>query len=617
MKCPLWLCLLALLLPLVVGAQNDSIFLASTIEKAAVYRKNARVYRVAKTNVPTGFSNIVLENISSKLLINSIQVKIKNKQVALVAALPRMKYEQVFQAKKRSPQRVKSIQDSLTLIARQKSEIQIEQNTLNSVRQLMMSHNPLGSKKDSGYTVTQIKELMEFRKKELLEMDNALLELSAQQTQLQLKINNLNNELAQLQQKIAKSSGQLVLQVQADKATATDIEVSYVVAGAGWSPLYDLKSDGVGKPLELVYKAQVYQNTGYDWKQVKLSLSSSDPTLSHDRPILRPFRINITPVAVPDKQPLAQVKKGNTYIQYQGTGNIILEQAFPKPSYPTQGAQYQTITADEIRNMPTRNVTSIVATTAGVANADKGNYINSNNARSANDVYVDGIRVVGNVGNMGTPGEPMTNFDLAETEQNSTINFELDLMQNVPSDGQTHVVTIQETSIPVEYEYHIVPKLEKDAFLLAKVTEYGKYNLMKGTANIFFEDVYLGQSTLDPSIITDTLLLSLGRDEQIGIKRERLKDESKKVGNNTKEELTFQISIRNNKNVSIPITVLDQIPLSNNEKLEIELIESSSARYYKPYGSLRWQQELGPNKTKKFKYTYQVKYPKDHSIIRQ
>jgi uncharacterized protein (TIGR02231 family) len=247
---------------------------------------------------------------------------------------------------------------------------------------------------------------------------------------------------------------------------------------------------------------------------------------------------------------------------------------------------------------------------------DNGNYINSNAARSSRNVYVDGLKVVGDVGNIAT-GEPMTNFDQAETEENSTINFDLDLLQNVPSDGQPHVVTIKETTIPADYEYHIVPKLEKDAFLLAKITEYGKYNLMRGTANIFFEDVYLGQSTLDPAVITDTLLLSLGRDKQIGIKRERLTNESKKMGNNIREELTFEISIRNNKNVSIPITVLDQIPLSNNEKLEVELTESSSARYYKPYGSLRWQQELAANKTVKFRYTYQVKYPKDHSIIRQ
>ena len=608
MKISLWLCLLAIGLPALIAAQSDTVLLASTIEKVEVYRKNARVHRVAKTNVPTGFSNIILENISSKLLINSIQVKIKNKQVALVAALPRMNYEEVFVQAKRSPQRIGAISDSLEILARIKKEVAIEKSAISSVRQLMMAHNPLGSKKDSGFTVMQIKELMEFRKKELLEMDNNLLNLQEKETEAQLIINRLNKELSGLQQKIEKSSGQLVLQVQTDKATATDIEVSYVIAGAGWSPVYDIKSDGIGKPLNLVYKAQVYQNTGYDWEQVKLSLSSSDPTMSHDRPILQPFRINIVPVAVPEQQPIAQAKKGNTYIQYQGSGNIILEQAFPRG---------RKLGISDYRNNTQRNLSSIVTTTAGVSQVDQGNYINSNAARSSNNVYIDGVKVVGDVGNMGSPGEPMTNFDQAETEGNSTINFELDLLQNVPSDGQPHVVTIKETSIPADYEYHIVPKLEKNAFLLAKITEYGKYNLMRGTANIFFEDVYLGQSTLDPAVITDTLLLSLGRDEQIGIKRERLTNESKKMGNNIREELTFEISIRNNKNVSIPITVLDQIPLSNNEKLEIELTESSSARYYKPYGSLRWQQELAANKTVKFRYTYQVKYPKDHSIIRQ
>lgn len=611
MKCPTWHCLLFLFLPLLIQAQSDSIPLASTIDRVDVYRKNARVYRVAKTNVPVGSSNIILENISSKMLINSIQVKIKNKQVALVSALPRMNYEEVFAQKKRSPQRIGVISDSITLMQRQQSEITIERNSINSVRQLMMAHNPLGSTKDVGFTVQQIKELMEFRKKELMDMDRNLLDLNERFNKLQFTINGLNAEWAKLQQKIARSSGQLILQVQANQATSTDIEVSYVVAGTGWSPLYDIKSDGVGKPLNLVYKAQVFQNTGYDWKQVKLSLSSSDPTMSHDRPILRPFRIDIIPQAVPDKNPIAQTKKGNTYIQYQGSGNIILEQAYPN-------SQGRTLSAKDIQNLATRNVSSVIATTAGVSQADYGEAINSNGSRSSsNDKYIDGVRVIGNVGQLGTPGEPMTNFDLATSNESSSINFELDLLQNVPSDGQTHVVTIKEESIPVEYEYHIVPKLEKNAFLLAKLTDYGKYNLMRGQANIFFEDVYLGQSTLDPAVITDTLLLSLGRDEQINIKRERLTEERKKMGNNTREELTFEVTIRNNKNVAIPITVLDQIPLSSNEKLEIELIESSSAVHYKPYGSLRWQQQLPANKTVKFRYTYQVKYPKDHSIVRK
>lgn len=606
MKRSYWLSLFSLLVPIYIMAQGDSILLASTIEEVEVYRKNARVHRVAKTNVPAGSSNIILEDISSKLLINSVQVKIKNKQVALVAALPRMNYEEIFVEQKRSPQRISVISDSLILLARLKSELRVEQNSISSVRQLMMNHNPLGSKKDSGYTVAQIKELMEFRQKELMKMDMVLLTLTEKQNNVGRTINRLTNELTKLQQKRAHSSGQLVLQVQADKATATDIEVSYVVAGAGWSPVYDLKSDGIGKPLNLVYKANVYQNTGYDWKQVKLSLSSSDPSMSHNRPILRPFKIGMLAISVPDKSSVVNVKKGNTYIQYQGTGNVILEQAFP------YRGRYG------ITNITTRNVSSIVATTAGINQADQGEAINSNGSRSTNNnTYIDGVRVIGQVGKLGTSGKPMTNFDVADTEETSSINFDLDLLQNVPTDGQMHVVTIKKESIPVEYEYHIVPKLEKNAFLLAKVTEYGKYNLMPGTANIFFEDVYLGQSTLDPAIVTDTLLLSLGRDEQIGVKRERLKEERKKMGNNMREELTFELSIRNNKKVSIPITVLDQIPLSNHEKLEVQLLESSSARYYKPYGSLRWQQQVGVNKTVKLRYTYRVKYPKGYSITRQ
>jgi hypothetical protein len=297
-------------------------------------------------------------------------------------------------------------------------------------------------------------------------------------------------------------------------------------------------------------------------------------------------------------------KKGNTYIQYQGSGNVVLESQVKKEQ-------------SFIQNKQQRGIHAIAATIAGVNSIDGGEAINSNGSRSSsNDTYIDGVRVIGNFGIPEDEIEIINDFTDLLMDESQDANFDLDLLQNIPSDGEQHIVEIKRHEVNVNYEYHIVPKLDKGAFLLAKITNYGQYNLLSGKANIFFEGVYLGQSYLDSKVTTDTLLLSLGRDEKISVRREKLKSVRKEQGGSVKENLGFEISVRNNKNEEVDITILDQIPVSKNKELEIKLLESSSAIFYKPYGSLRWRLKVKPNETLKVQFEYEVKYPKDRGVTK-
>ena len=478
------------------------------------------------------------------------------------------------------------------MIEFQLKEWDIKRRVIESTKGTMMNNNPLKSVKNENYSLEDVKQLMKFRKDELTSMETELLTISYKKAALNEQKQLLKSQLLYLSNSKQKPTGELVLQVQSSSAVATDIEVEYVVTNAGWTPLYDLKSEGIGKPLVLTYKAHIAQSTGIDWKQVKVHLSSSDPSLSHDRPILNPMELNL--LAINNK---AQ-KKGNTYIQYQGSGDVVLEKEF-------------------LAHKPTRSITQIVATTAGVNSTDEGEAINSNGSRSSsNDTYIDGVRVIGN---FGIPEEDITplitgeNFD----QMNTVLEFDLELLQDIPSDGEQHIVEISTHKMSVAYEYHLVPKVDKGAFLLAKISNYGKYNLLSGAANIFFDGVFLGQSFINTAVTTDTLLLSLGRDEKISVKREKIKSIKKEMGAVIKENITFEISIRNNKSQAIEITLLDQIPLSRNKELEVKLIESSKALYNETYGSLRWVRNIKANETIRLRFEYEVKYPKDTAVFKE
>lgn len=575
-------------------AQDKEVTVKSTIESVTVYKNNARILRKAKANIPAGSSELILEQLSQKILINSIQVKLSNSNVALVSAVPRINYLKQTEAS----ERFKTVNDSLSLIAKEIRALTLDENVVRVTKKTLLDNNPLGSGYKEGFTVAEVKEVMDFKRKELSALEKELLDLDYKKQALQARQRFLQQQQNVLYGARSKPSGEVVLKLQSASKVATDIEITYVVTDAGWRPLYDLKSEGVGKPLDLVYKAHVFQQTGFDWNQVKLTLSSSDPSLSNDRPILNPLKLNL----LAGTNYTTKKKKGNTYIQYQGSGNVVLESQVKK-----QDAF--------IRNNPSRGIASIVATTAGVNSIDEGEAINSNGSRSSsNDTYIDGVRVIGNYGIPET--EILDNFTDLLMEENQDANFDLDLLQDIPSDGEKHIVEIKRHEVKVNYEYHIVPKLDKGAFLLAKITNYGQYNLLSGKANIFFEGVYLGQSYLDSKVTTDTLLLSLGRDEKISVRREKLKSIRKEQGSSVKENLGFEISVRNNKAEEIDITILDQVPVSKNKELEIKLLESSSAIFYKPYGSLRWRRKIKSNETLKVKFEYEVKYPKGRGVTK-
>jgi len=178
---------------------------------------------------------------------------------------------------------------------------------------------------------------------------------------------------------------------------------------------------------------------------------------------------------------------------------------------------------------------------------------------------------------------------------------------------------LQNFKIPATYRYHTVPKLDQSAFLLASITNYGQYNLLSGQANVFFGETFIGQVFLNPDITADTMLVSLGRDERIVVKRTRVQDKiSRKLfSGSQKDTYAYETVIRNNKGFPIEIEILDQIPLTRRKEIEVELLEKDGASYNETYGKLIWNFTIKPNESRKLKLSYSVKYPEGKKVSEQ
>ena len=187
---------------------------------------------------------------------------------------------------------------------------------------------------------------------------------------------------------------------------------------------------------------------------------------------------------------------------------------------------------------------------------------------------------------------------------------------SMPSDGKEYNLVIGGETIKAEYEFHSIPKLDRDAFLVAKVINWQDYDLLDASAGIFYEGTFTGKTTLSASLATDTLDISLGRDKSIMIERKKVKDytSSQFMGSNRTVKRAWEISLRNNKKQAVTLIVFDQYPISKEKDIEVELTDNGGASVEKETGMLRWEIILEPGQVKKLSFKYSVKYPKERIL---
>jgi uncharacterized protein (TIGR02231 family) len=261
-------------------------------------------------------------------------------------------------------------------------------------------------------------------------------------------------------------------------------------------------------------------------------------------------------------------------------------------------------------------------TTNGTAPILSTWFLNYYQPQFANAYGVKAKAMMNTIQSMDDAGAPppnaATSVDGFTTVQETALNtvFDIDLAYDIPSDNKAHSVTMKEYEVPVAYKYYAVPKMDKDVFLLAELSDWESLNLVAGPANIIFDGTYIDKGFIDPASTQDTLNLSLGRDKKIVVKREKLQDfcSSKLIGSNKQHSVTYEIKVKNTRKESIGLLLKDQYPISNNKDIEVTLQESSEAAVNTETGVLTWKLDIAPGETKKVRISYTVKFPKDKNI---
>jgi uncharacterized protein (TIGR02231 family) len=396
----------------------------------------------------------------------------------------------------------------------------------------------------SGYSPSNVKESVNYYGSHTLDVKKKIFDLH-------LMEEDLNSRRALLQQQMeangeikTRAVKEIILRFVSVKSATINVTVSYLVQAAGWLPFYDVRVKDTASPVNLSAKARIFQSTGYDWKDVPVKISTMQPGIDNNRPLMSPAYID--------------------YVTYR---------------------------FNRIDNNSQFGVTNMMQ----VERVD---------ARIKPSMKAD------------ESATQLPDFSFDPRESDVMDEYELQGLMTIRSDGKENIADLKEFTLPATYRYHTVPKLDASVFLIARVTEFGSLNMLAGDANVFFDTEYIGQVQFNPRTIQDTLLVSLGRDDRIMVKRVRTDAHvgKKLLSDKEEETFTYKTTIRNNKKVPIEIEILDQIPLSRKDEIKVELIARDKAEYNKTFGKLMWTMKIDPGKSRSVEFSYAVQSPEGKPV---
>lgn len=580
-----------LLAGLVTAAPDKPVFNAS-LKEATVYRLGAELFHTARVNFVQGNNDIVIDGISNRVDISSIQIGTEGKFTILS-----MEFSTDYLRPISKSPLVIRLQDSLESVKRDLVNVQVLITTNKEMLDLLKANRNIGGTQN-GVSVAELVKMMEYYKAKSLELEKELTVFREKESKLQDQANRLASQIAEEDQKNTKTAGKLLLQVMAPVAGSYNLNISYLTPAAFWNAAYDLKVENINKPINVSYKAKLVQTTGIDWKNVKLTLATSTPSQQGVAPVFQTWFLDYMNPVVRMESTLM-----NT-VPSMAKGRIVGDEALNEvvvrgygstksgvePLYVVNG---ELMSAEDFNKINKNNIKEIKVLKDASATAIYG-------ARAANGVII--VTLKDSLGDY---------VSVSDNELNVT--YAIDIPYDVPSNGKEQQVALKELTVPSFYKYYSAPKLDQESYLLAEVSDWESLNLLPGEANIMFEGTYVGKTFIDPQSTLDTLNLTLGHDKRVVVKREKLKDFSsvKFLGTNKKQVLTYELTVKNNKKEKVDMILKDQFPISNNKDIEVELLESSGGSVNNEVGVISWKLELNPGEVRKYRISYSVKYPKD------
>lgn len=506
----------------------DTTIVNTQVESATVFLNGAEVHRSASVNLAPGTNQIQFTGLSTSLNEETIQLQTDGDIIL----------ESISKTLNSNPEssseKLGNLQSQKENVEQQIKKKQAELTVLDQKLNVLLNNQDIGGE-SAKVSAAELRQAVDYFGEQFQEIETQRLEINEELEELNERLNEINQMIGEINRGQQRTSGVIKMAIQSDTRQELTLNISYFVPSASWSPSYDARVANIDEPLDLRYKANIAQNTGVDWNNVNLTISSAQPRRSATIPSINPVYLKF--------YQLKRRTNLNTELQMES---------------------------------------------------------------------MDEFKIAGDNRDAPMPSPVQTQLQQGQT----AFSYEIKTPYTIQSGEAEKTVAVESYALPASYKYFSIPKKETSAFLTANISDWESLNLLPGPINLFLDNSYVGKTLLNRDTVKDTLSFSLGKDEGIVIDREQIESFREKnfFGNKVTETEGWEIAVRNTKPTAVTINIQDQIPVSSNEDIDVDLQERSDADFNESTGILTWNIELEPSESQTLRFVYEVTYPSDKQL---
>jgi uncharacterized protein (TIGR02231 family) len=166
-----------------------------------------------------------------------------------------------------------------------------------------------------------------------------------------------------------------------------------------------------------------------------------------------------------------------------------------------------------------------------------------------------------------------------------------------------------------------VPKLDTNAYLYAKIKIAKGTPLLPGRVYLFRDGTFVGIGDIPLLPPGEDHDLGFGVDDQVKVKHvvlEEKRGESGLISTSRVDSRNFRVNVKNLHERSIDVTILDRIPVSQNDEIKVEYTGRTTPTTQNvddKRGVIAFAAKLEPDEEKIFEYGYRISWPASKSIV--
>ena len=447
-------------------------------------------------------------------------------------------------------QRIAALDDELMVLAAQKLQIEsIKAFSLEKITQ----DTTIGD-----VSVETYSSVLDFITDSLRETAAARREVEVQRAAIAPEYEASQRTLADLQSLMSLEETTVFVTLQGGEGEATHIDLTYMLPGATWEPMHELRvSETDSTSVEVISFAQVTQTSGEDWGSAKLSFSTQSSTQS---------------VRIPELEALTL---GDTH-----TANRILTSKISSFTRAQQAYEGQNALWNKVHHEV------------------------SSDRESFETVYQSNFEYL-----QVAQGKTVELFESLQ-KRGTTAMFSANAAPAVRGDGHPVRMRIGRAELGAGQTIVAVPEQSLNAAQTLDLTNATGQSLLPGKVALYRDGTFLGMTEMDFVAEGEGFALFLGVADHIKLSRKLDRKRSALTRRRrTRMEVAFVVTVENLSDAPTVLTLADRIPVSENRDIKIDRVQISPSVKADSRGILNWQVSLAAKEQREFRISYQVEYP--------